>query len=101
MERGSGQWSEEANFAGTALPPGEKTMVLRFVGDPTQGLSEDRNSALRVTDSARKHIQEKVLAHGLDEPTFLECIEAMCKTCDTHLGHLLSDAPPRAACAIA
>jgi hypothetical protein len=40
-------WSEEARFAGTALPRGEKIIVLRFVDDPGQGLIEGWNSALR------------------------------------------------------
>jgi hypothetical protein len=40
-------WSEEAHFAGMALPPGERIIVLRFVEDPGQGLTEDWNSALR------------------------------------------------------
>ena len=40
-------WSEEAQFAGMTLPPGEKVIVLRFVDDPGQGLIEESNSALR------------------------------------------------------
>src|SRR4051794_13200298 len=40
-------WSEEATFAGTHLPPGEKIIMLRFIDDPAQGLIEDWNSTLR------------------------------------------------------
>lgn len=39
-------WSEEAQFAGMALPDGERNIVLRFVDDPEQGVEEEWNSDL-------------------------------------------------------
>jgi hypothetical protein len=40
-------WLEEPRFAGMNLPPGDKVIVLRFVDDPAQGLTEDWSPALR------------------------------------------------------
>lgn len=40
-------WSEEADFAGMAVPRGERVIVLRFVEDPEQGVIEDSGSQLR------------------------------------------------------
>lgn len=45
-------WSEESSFHGAPLPEGEHVIVLRFVDDPGQGLTEDWTPALR--DRLRK-----------------------------------------------
>ena len=38
-------------------------------------------------------IAENVIAYRFDGPAFLKRVEALCNTCDAHLGHVFPDGP--------